>query len=121
VGGSGVFVDMGVLYLLADSHMLGWNVTMAKVCSAEAAMLNNFLWNELWTFRSASRKSREGWLRRLVRFNAICGIGIALAVLLLHLFHAWLGVNLYVANFFAILLVTIWNFSLNAFFNWRVR
>jgi dolichol-phosphate mannosyltransferase len=52
-------------------------------------------------------------------FNAICGIGIALAVCFLHLFHTWLGINLDVANFLAILLVTIWNFWMNALFNWR--
>lgn len=84
-------------------------------------MLNNFLWNELWTFRGFSGGSSTplGVARRLVRFHAICGIGIGLAVFFLHLFHAWLGFNLYVANFLAIVLVTLWNFWMNALFNWR--
>ena len=40
VGASGVGVDMLVLHCLAQS--LGWNVSLGKLCSAEAAMLNNF-------------------------------------------------------------------------------
>ena len=120
VGGSGVLVDMTVLYLVADPTTLAWNLTAAKVCSAEVALLNNFLWNEVWTFRCAAKCARGGWMRRLVGFHAICGVGIGLAVLFLHLFHTWLGFNLYVANLLSILLVTLWNFSMNAAFNWRV-
>src|SRR5580765_4676472 len=42
VGGSGLFVDMGVLYFLADPRALGLNVSLSKICAAEAAMINNF-------------------------------------------------------------------------------
>lgn len=121
VGGSGVVVDMTILYLLADPRMLAWNVTAAKICAAEIAMLNNFVWNELWTFRSIASSTAGGPVRRLVRYHAICGIGIGLAVFFLHLFHTWLGFNLYVANFLAIVLVTLWNFWMNALFNWRSK
>ena len=120
VGGSGVVVDMTILHFLAKR--CGWNVSLSKVCSAEAALLNNFLWNEVWTFRGAvgGRTKYAGVTQRLWRFHAICGVGIGLAVCFLHLFYRWLGCNLYVANFLAILLVTLWNFGLNARFNWRV-
>jgi len=121
VGASGMVVDMTVLYLLSDPTTLAWNLTAAKICSAEAALLNNFVWNEVWTFRDAAKQAKGGWMRRLVGFHAICGFGIGLAVLLLHLFHTWLGINVYLANFLAILLVTLWNFSMNAACNWRVR
>ncbi len=142
VGGSGVVVDMTVLHLLA--RWCGWNVSLSKVCSAEAALLNNFLWNEVWTFRGVDGGGiKPGWVsdrgqgsagasparahgradvaRRLGRFHAICGVGIGLAVFFLHLFYGWLGLNLYAANLLAILLVTLWNFWLNALFNWRVQ
>lgn len=123
VGGSGVVIDMTVLYFLADPKWGGWNVTLSKLCAAETAMLNNFLWNELWTFRSSSGGLglEPGTARRLLRFHAICGVGIGLAVFFLHLFYRGLGLNLYVANFLAILLVTVWNFWLNAVYNWRTK
>jgi len=86
-------------------------------------MLNNFLWNEIWTFRQAAGEQRRfsSIARRLLRFHAICGAGIGLAVLLLHTGHGVLGINLYAANLLAILLVTLWNYWLNARFNWRAE
>ena len=59
VGGGGVFVDMGALFLLADPSCPGLNVTLSKSCSAEAAMTSNFVWNELWTFRQVLPSPRR--------------------------------------------------------------
>jgi len=149
VGVSGTGVDMVLLFLLADSKTLGWNIAVSKVCAAEIALLNNFLWNELWTFKqpstfahrlgdgrgagspSLAHRMGEGRgeggsgfsprLRRFLLFNAICGVGIGLAVALLHFFHTWLGFNLYLANLLTISVVTLWNFGMNAKFNWVVE
>ena len=121
VGGSGLVVDMAVLAVLSDPRLLGWPPDVGKALAAETALVNNFIWNELWTFRRTEYVGR-GWrgvLRRFAIFNAVCGVGIVWAVLLLHLFHVWLGWNLYVANLLAILLVAVWNFALSARFNWR--
>jgi putative flippase GtrA len=120
VGGSGVFVDMAVLYVLADAKTLALNLTFSKICAAETALVNNFLWNEVWTFKAPAGSSspRRTVIGRLLLFNAICGAGIFLAILLLHLFHTLLGWNLYLSNLLAIGLVTLWNFALNARFNW---
>ncbi len=37
---------------------------------------------------------------------------------MLHTFHERSGLNLLAANLLAILLVTLWNYGLNARFNW---
>ncbi len=50
VGSSGVVIDMGLLYLLSDPHTLAWGLTRSKLIASEAAIINNFLWNDLWTF-----------------------------------------------------------------------
>jgi putative flippase GtrA len=123
VGGTGALVDMTVLFLLADPKTLALNITLSKVLAAEVAMLNNFAWNEIWTFRqtSGARAYHEGWFHRLLKFNAICGCGIGLAVLFLNLFHTWLGWNLYASNFTAVMLVTLWNFGMNAGLNWSTE
>jgi dolichol-phosphate mannosyltransferase len=122
VGGSGVIVDMLLLHFLADSKWLGWNVSLSKVCSAETAILSNFIGNEVWTFHAPdSNTVKYGRIFRFLKFNGICGIGICFAVLLLNLFYHWLDFNLYVSNFFAILLVTLWNFWMNAKFNWMSK
>jgi putative flippase GtrA len=121
VGGSGVIVDTAVLHLLVQG--CGWNIESGKVCAAETALLSNFFWNELWTFRdlTGSDANLSGVTRRLLKFHLICGVGIAMAVVLLRLFYSWLGLNLYIANVLAILLVTLWNFFMNAAFNWSAK
>jgi dolichol-phosphate mannosyltransferase len=122
VGGSGLLVDMGVLFLLADTRCLVLNVTIAKFCAAETALVNNFIWNEFWTFKRKSSQAIfcQSLFRRFLAFNAICGIGIGLAVLLLHCFHNWCELNLYLSNLLAIFLVTLWNYGMNARFNWHI-
>ena len=120
VGGTGVIVDMTVLFLLADPRTLGWNLSLSKAIAAEIAILNNFIWNDLWTFRDRSA-DRTGWRarsHRFSKFNLICLAGMALNILILNAEVHWLHINVYVANFVAILVVSVWNFGMNAKFGW---
>jgi dolichol-phosphate mannosyltransferase len=121
VGGSGLAVDMLVLILLASPAFWGWNLMLSKAIAAEAALVNNYIWNEAWTFRDM-RIGQNRWrqrLARLFRFNLICLAGIGLSVLLLDLQASVLHINLYLANFNAIVLVSFWNFLLNLKFGWK--
>jgi dolichol-phosphate mannosyltransferase len=117
VGGSGVLVDMAVLGLLAAG--LGWNLSLAKVVAAETAIINNYAWNNLWTFRGRAGVGWSGWLAGLGRFNLICLAGIGWSVLLLNVGVYGLGLNVYLANGIAIVLVSLWNFWLSERFGWR--
>ncbi len=122
VGFSGVFVDMAIFYLLSDASTLGWGLTRSKVLAAEVAVLNNFLWNDLWTFRDLS-SLQFGWkkrIKRFVKFNLICLFGIGLNLIILNLLVNYFGVNRYIANLIAIAIVTIWNFWFNLKLSWRV-
>ena len=76
VGASGVVVDMALLFLLSDPRTLGLGLTRSKIVAAELAIINNFLWNDAWTFRDlvGARRGRHK-LRRLLKFNAVCGTG----------------------------------------------
>jgi dolichol-phosphate mannosyltransferase len=121
VGGTGVLVDMGVLFLLADPQMLGWTLSISKALAAEIALVSNFVWNDLWTFRDIST-NQSGWrarARRFLKFNLICLAGIALSVLFLKTQMRFFKMNVYVANFIAIVLVSLWNFGLNLKFGWN--
>ena len=123
VGGSGLVVDMGIIWLLADRSLLGWNLTLSKLIAAEVAILNNFLWNDVWTFRSLGIE-RNRWLARVVRFgkfNLICVMGIIFSVLLLNAQVYFLHVNVYLANFISIVVISVWNFIMNLKFGWKSR
>ena len=121
VGLSGVVVDMGLLFLLSDPRTLGWGLTRSKVLAAEAAIVNNFVWNDRWTFRDLvpDEHTWHAARRRFLQFNAICLGGLALNVLLLNVMFNLLHVNRYVANAVAIVCVTGWNYLLNRALSWR--
>jgi dolichol-phosphate mannosyltransferase len=122
VGLSGVVVDMGVLYLLSDPSTLGWGLTRSKLIAAELAIMNNFLWNDAWTFADLSRNQGQfrQRLRRFGKFQVICFSGLVLNTLILNLLFNAFGINRYVADAIAIGAVTGWNFWLNLKLSWRV-
>ncbi|MGK7923375.1 MAG: glycosyltransferase [Trichodesmium sp.] len=120
VGFSGVFVDMAIFYLLRE--VMGLGLTRSAMLSAEIGIINNFFWNDLWTFSDISRK-QLGWqkrIKRLGKFNLICLAGLILNVLILNLLFNILGVNEYIAKLIAIAIVSFWNFWVNMKLSWRV-
>ncbi len=122
VGITGVVVDMTILYLLHTT--LGLPLTRSKIVAAEVAILNNFTWNDAWTFADISLR-QQGWsarLKRFLKFNLICLGGLVLNVLILNLvYNLVFGQRwAYLANLIAIGLVTLWNFWLNLKLSWRV-
>lgn len=126
VGFSGVFVDMIMLYLLSDPSTLGWGLTRSKILASEVAIINNFLWNDAWTFADFSSQ-QKGWdkrFKRFLKFNVVCLAGLFLNVLLLNFFFNLVFENVpygrYIANFIAIAAVTFWNFWFNLKLSWRV-
>ncbi|MDJ0727297.1 MAG: glycosyltransferase [Prochloraceae cyanobacterium] len=120
VGFSGVFVDMAILYLLRDILSLG--LTRSLIISAEAAIINNFFWNDLWTFRDISQQQKGTGqrLKRLLKFNLICLAGVVIKVFLANILFNFLGFNEYLSNLIAIAVVTFWNFWFNLKLSWRV-
>ncbi len=122
VGLSGVFVDMAVLYLLSDPTTLGLPLTRSKIVAGEVAIINNFLWNDAWTFADVAMQQRE-WrqrLKRFLKFNIICLAGLVLNVLVLNLVFNFIIRNRYIANLIAIAVATVWNFWVNLKLSWRV-
>jgi len=119
VGFSGVFVDLGVFYLLRSQDA---GLTSSAAISGELAIINNFLWNDFWTFGDISslQPGKRQRIKRLLKFNIICLAGLALNVLIVNFFFNILGINEYVAKLIAIAAVTVWNFWLNLKLSWRV-
>jgi dolichol-phosphate mannosyltransferase len=115
VGLSGVVVDMAILYLLSDPRTLHWGLTRSKLIAAEAAMVNNYLWNDAWTFADfvGAERSPRRKFHRFLKFNAICGVGLVLNIVLLNIQFNWMGMNRYTANAVAIAAATMWNYLIN--------
>ena len=122
VGASGVVIDMSFLFLLSDPKMLGWGLTRSKLLAAEAALLNNFIWNDHWTFAHVAKHQTTFGQRvkRFLKFNAICSLGIFFNVVIINIEFNLFHMNRYLANLIAIALVTLWNYKTNKEFSWRV-
>ena len=115
VGGTGVLVDMTILYFLSDPNTLGLGLSRSKLVAAETAIISNFLFNDSWTFGDVAGRVRglRAKLRRFLGFNVICAAGLVLNVIILNVLFNLVGMNRYLANGISILAVTGWNYGLN--------
>lgn len=121
VGLSGLVVDLGVFALLHKP--LGLALTTSAMLSTEVAIINNFLWNDLWTFSDVSQEQQliSQQLQRFFKFNLICSFGLILNSLIVNWLFYRFGVNEYIAKLVAIACVTLWNFWVNLKLNWQVK
>ncbi len=117
VGATGTVVNLGLLVLLVEFG--GLHETLAVAISYEISILNNFVWNELWTFRDRRSGAGSSRLVRALKFNLVSlgGFGINLAMFSL-LFHV-LGVFYIASEAAAILFAVLWNFAVNVKWTWR--
>jgi dolichol-phosphate mannosyltransferase len=122
VGCSGVVVDMCIFYWLSDPSRLGWGITRSKTIAASASIVNNFLWNDLWTFRDIAQQQRGlgAILKRFIKFTVICLSGLVLNVVLLNFLFNYLLIDRYIANLISIGVVSLWNFWINWKLSWRI-
>jgi putative flippase GtrA len=111
VGGGGVLLNSLVLYLL--HQVLGMPVFLASAIAVEVAILNNYVWNDRWTFRE-QRPSR----RRLAQFNVVSLGGLLITTGTVWLLATEHGVYFLVANLIGIGLATGWNFGVNVAWTW---
>ena len=120
VGLSGVFLDLGGFYALHT--LLGWVLTPSAILSTEVAIINNFFWNDVWTFGDMSVQQQLGTqrLQRFFKFNLICFFGLIFNSLIVNLLFSKFEMNEYMAKLIAIICVTLWNFSLNWKVNWQI-
>ncbi len=104
VGASGVVVNQGMLYLL--HYVLGLPVAVSGALAIETAILNNFTWNNLWTWRD--RRHAPLW-QRLTRYHLTSALAGSINYVTLLVLTA-LGMQPLWANFVGIGLGVIVNF-----------
>jgi dolichol-phosphate mannosyltransferase len=119
VGFTGAVVNVGVLTFLAVRR--AWPVGWALAVAILLALLNNFFWNWLFTFRTSQAPSvepRAGVLSRLAHYGKVCATGMALNASLTLLLN-WRGVPLPLASAAGVTLAGAWNLLFNVPAIWR--
>ena len=113
VGATGYAVNLAVYTLLL--HALGVHYLAAAVGSFLVAVTNNYLWNRLWTFRSA----RGNVVFQGLRFFVVSVLALMANLAVLALLVA-VGLDEVLAQAIAIVLVTPVNFVGNKLWSFRV-
>ena len=117
VGGSGVVVNMGLLFIL--TRFLSVRLEIASPIAIEVSILSNFTLNNLWTFKK--RNTHVPFWTRLFRYHLVTGLaGIVNYLVLLLLVNSF-GLHDMLSNLIGILIGTIITYSLNSLWTWNVQ
>jgi len=120
VGISGIIVNQGLLIALKE--YAGLSIPIASIIAIQMAILNNFLWNDIWTFKEKDQpqKISSRW-QRLFAFEVVSAGGAVINFAILNAFVIFLVMDYQVANIIGILLGFVWNFLVNRRFTWVRR
>jgi len=116
VGISGIIVNMGILYYLKE--FVGFYYLVASFFAIELSILNNFLWNDLWTFRSSGDQKLSSRWHRIVAFHIVSAGGLVINMGILWFLTSIFGVYYLVSNLVGILVAFGWNFLVNRRITW---
>ncbi len=119
VGISGIFVNMGLLYALTEVAGLYYLVSAA--IAIEVSIVNNFIWNDAWTFKSARDLRLERKISRFGSFQAVSVGGLVINMVILYLLADVAGIYYLVANLVGILIAFAWNYGVNRHLTWMSR
>ena len=111
VGGLGVVINS--LALLVLHQLIRFPLVVASLVAVELAIVNNFLWNDRWTF---GRKQPS--LRRFFQFNLVSFGGLVITTGTLWVLVTHLATPYLLANLVGIGLATCWNFGVNLLWTW---
>jgi len=112
VGASGVVVNYGIAYL---GYIAGLSDILSLAIGVEAAILNNFTWNDLWTFRH--RRALKLPLR-ILYFHASRLLGFLATMASHYLFAHIIGIPITISYILAIGVGTLTNYLTSDLFVW---
>lgn len=120
VGGSGILVNMGGLWFFTE--VVGIYYLISSVLAIGLAMISNFVWNDLWTWRDRGEPGVKAYLTRMAKFIVVSSIAayignLGILWILTHFFHIYYLIS----NLIGIAVGTMLNYSANNFWTFRSR
>lgn len=112
VGVLNTLISLGVIYLCMH---VGINYRLSNLIGYGAGVLNSFIWNKLWVFRSKEKNVLWEMFLFGITFAACYGIQYGVLLLLVEKMQ----INLYLAQLIAMGVYTVCNFLLNRFITFR--
>lgn len=109
---SGTIIDFSVLLLLVEFFSL--NVLVANSVSFLLAVINNYILNRIWTFEDKNKKIAQ----QFSKFVCVSVVGFAINFFLMATLLRF-GIWYVIAKTAVIVVVLIWNFSMNSFWTFK--
>jgi putative flippase GtrA len=128
VGFSGVFVNLTVLYLCVERF--GLSDILGSAVAIELSILWNFVLNNALTFRDRNAAAQAGFLARMVRYNVVSLVGLAIQLGAFYLLNRGYmslrhlngpGMFRYVSQCIGIVVAMGWNYFSNFRWTWNQR
>lgn len=119
VGASGIGVSLGILWFMTEMAHVYY--LLSGVLGFELSVLNNFLWNEKWTFRDRIENSTM-WhmrLKRLLKYNVVSLSTLLLNTAILFGLTHFLGVYYITSAIIGILVAAAFNYGINTSVTWK--
>jgi dolichol-phosphate mannosyltransferase len=112
VGTSGYALNLAIFWLGLSA---GLDYRAAASTAFVVALVNNFAWNRLWTFRDASGRARG----QALRFVTVSGAAFVISLAILSVLVRDLGAPKLIAQAAAIIAVTPLSFLANKLWSFR--
>ena len=95
--------------------LLGCSDVVSNIVGYIAGVLNSFIWNKKWTF-----KSTEKWVGSAIRFGVVFGVCYLLQLgLLVFVLDTYLPIDPYYNQLIAMAFYTVINFVMNKFYTFK--
>jgi len=117
VGGSGVLVNMGLLWILTE--FAGIFYLLSAAIGIETSIISNFILNDSFTFSDRRLPGFKNRLKRLLKFNSVSLAGLGINMAMLWFLTNVVGLNYLIANLCGIALAILWNYFVNLLWTWR--
>jgi putative flippase GtrA len=112
VGVGNTLLSLAVIWVMMKP--LGYGAVSSNITGYAVGVLNSFVWNKRWTFRSQAT-----WLGSALRFGLVFGVCYALQLGLLLYLDKRLAIDKYYNQIIAMAFYTVINFLLNKYFTFR--
>ena len=113
VGGINTAVGYGTYALFI---YLGFDYLVAFTIATVVGVVNSYLWNRFFTFRSSSKALSE-----ITRFALVYLVSFCVGLLFLKVIVGWLGINQYLAGILNIMMTTAISWFGHKNFSFKIK
>lgn len=112
VGLSNTLITAVVIWVMMK--MAGCSDVVSNIIGYTAGVLNSFVWNKQWTF-----KSSVGWTQGAIKFGVVFGVCYLMQLGLLLYLNKHLTIDSYYNQLLAMAFYTVINFIMNKYYTFK--